>query len=522
MPPGGLVCARCRRPLRYPTVAPSPPHLRGRVLTAVRNWPEGPICSGCYAKACEIFGVCDRCGVDRLLPGIGPGGQRWCTDCAGGIGDFTCTRCGQEGWNHYKGVCGRCVLRDRLTTALDDGTGHVRAELQPLFDLVVSMARPRSGILWLTKPHVRPLLGQVATGQVPLTHEGIAALTPWRSAIYVRDLLVAAGTLPPVDRELFGFEQWLPPWLGQVENQEQRKILTRYATWQVLRQLRAVAEHGPIGHYRHQNARYRLRQAAAWLRELEADGSTLATCSQGQLDRWFANAETHQRRAVRAFLAWALRARAMARLQLPATIEPGPCPISRQQQIQLIGRLHDGQGMDLTERVIGLLILLYAQPLPRIVRLTIDDIITSPDDSNDASDNSYDDAGMFIRLGNPPAPVPAPFDQVIRDYLAARPNLTTATNPGSHWLFPGRRAGQPLHPTSIRLRLQRLGIPNLNSRSRALREMLLQAPPSVVAAMIGYAPARAEAIAAQAGGTWKRYAAGDHSRPDNAAGRVEG
>jgi len=90
--PGGLVCARCRRPLRYPTRTPSPPHLRGRVLTAVRNWPEGAICSGCYAKACETFGACDRCGVDRLLPGIGPGGQRWCTDCAGGIGDFTCTR----------------------------------------------------------------------------------------------------------------------------------------------------------------------------------------------------------------------------------------------------------------------------------------------------------------------------------------------------------------------------------------------------------------------------------------------
>ena len=87
--------------------------------------------------------------------------------------------------------------------------------------------------------------------------------------------------------------------------------------------------------------------------------------------------------------------------------------------------------MDLTERVFGLLILLYAQPLPRIVRLTIDDITTSPDDSNDAGNKSDDVAGMFIRLGNPPAPVPAPFDQVIADYLSARPNLTTATNPAA-------------------------------------------------------------------------------------------
>lgn len=115
--PGALVCARCRRPLRMPTSSPSPPHLRGRVLTAVRNWPDGRICSGCYAKACETYGVCDRCRVDRLLPGIGPDGQRWCTNCAG-LGNFACTRCGQEDWNHYLGICGRCVLRDRLAAAL--------------------------------------------------------------------------------------------------------------------------------------------------------------------------------------------------------------------------------------------------------------------------------------------------------------------------------------------------------------------------------------------------------------------
>jgi len=173
----GLACACCARPLRLATSTPSPPRLRGRVLTAVRNWPEGRICSGCYAKACETYGACDGCGTNRLLPGIGADGQRWCTDCAGGIGDFTCTRCGQEGWNHAKGVCGRCVLRERLTLALDDGTGRVRPELDALFDLIVSMARPRAGILWLSKPHVPPLLRAIAHGQVPLTHEGIATLS---------------------------------------------------------------------------------------------------------------------------------------------------------------------------------------------------------------------------------------------------------------------------------------------------------------------------------------------------------
>jgi hypothetical protein len=35
---------------------------------------------------------------------------------------------------------------------------------------------------------------------VPSTHEGLSILTPWRSVIYVRDLLASSGVLPPVDR----------------------------------------------------------------------------------------------------------------------------------------------------------------------------------------------------------------------------------------------------------------------------------------------------------------------------------
>ena len=217
-----------------------------------------------------------------------------------------------------------------------------------------------------------------------------------------------------------------------------------------------------------------------------------------------AHATTPDITSLRPFLRWAITARRMPHLQLPPTNQPLPSPISHQQRLDLIRRLHSDDALDPIERVIGLLILLYAQSLDKITRLTIDDITTT-------------DGHMLIRLGNPSAPVPAPFNQIINDYLAARPNLTTATNPGSGWLFPGRRAGQPMHPTTIRKRLQRLEIPNLNSRSRALRELLLQAPPAVVAGMLGYAASRAEVIAAEAGGTWQHYAPGDHRRQPNRA-----
>jgi hypothetical protein len=66
-----------------------------------------------------------------------------------------------------------------------------------------------------------------------------------------------------------------------------------------------------------------------------------------------------------------------------------------------------------------------------------------------------------------------------------------------------------MHPTTLRLRLA-AGIPNITSRTAALRELLLQAPAPVVARMLGYSTTRAEHLAAAAGSTWKTYAPGDH------------
>lgn len=528
----GRVCARCHRPLRTtnsPSQATPPSAARDvksppRVWVAVRTWPEGRICSGCFARACETYGVCPACGIHRLLPArrIDATGDHHpcCADCSPGVGDFTCTRCGQEGWHHYRGVCGRCVLGDRLAAHLDDGTGRVRPELAPLYDRIVAMPRPRTGILWLSKSHVGPILAALARGQVPLTHDGLSTLTPLRSVVHIRDLLMASGVLPARDRHLLLFEQWLDTWLADLQNDRggdlthgttaaadageppssPKHVLRQYATWHVQRGLRKAADQGPIGHYRDQRARHQLRVAAQFLERLHARGLQLIQCSQSDVDAWFAAATYSSKETLRPFLVWAIRTHHMQRLRLPLAQQMPPRPISLHDRVEHLRRVANGLDMDLTERVIATLVLLYAQPLSRIVRLTVDDVLTDPE------------GRVLIRLGDPPAPIPPPFDDIVRSHLSSRHNLHTATNPNSTWLFPGRRAGQPIHPTSIRLRLTTLGIPNMPGRSRALREMLLQAPPAVVASMLGFHAGKAETIAAETGATWKRYAAGTHDR----------
>lgn len=494
--PGNLECARCHRPARLATREPSP--TRGKIITLIRTWPDGRICSACYARAVETFGTCQCCSNDRMLPGRGPDGQRWCTDCAG-IPSQVCIRCGREGWLEHKHTCGWCVLGDKLATALDDGTGRIRPELQAFYDRVVAMPRPRTGILWLNKPHVQPLLGKLATGQVPLTHDGVASLTPPRSASYVRRLLVAAGTLPDYDHQLDQFERWLPEWLATISDDNHRKTLTRYAHWHVHRQLRNTATNGDIGPYRQQRARRELRIAAGFLADLQAANRPLERCTQALLDRWLTTATWSDNAMVRPFITWAIQTRLAPRLRLPPVKDSPAAPISHEHRIQVLRRLLSEPAIPTIDRVIGTLILLYAQPLQRILTLRLTDV-------------THDPGGLTINLTGTHVPVPAPFDDLIRTHLAERvTTITPAANTGSDWLFPGRLAGHHIQPTGIRAHLQRLGIPNAPGRSRALRELVLQAPPAVIAPLLGYKAETAEKIAAEAGNTWQHYTAGAHT-----------
>lgn len=468
-----------------------------RIVSVACVWPEGPICPGCKVNAMEVFGICAGCGQDRMLPGLGPKGQRWCTHCAGGLGDFTCTRCGREGWRGRKDTCGWCVLGDRVEELLDDGTGHIRPELVPLAEHIIAMPRPRSGIHWLSRPGPGQILQALARGQVPLTHEAIHTLQPVRSSIYIRDLMVTAGVLPAVDRRLFLFEQWWPTWLAQIPEPDHRKTLRHFLTWQVLRSLRTAADHGPLSHQGPQHARHVLRVSARFLADLAAHGQTLDTCTQADLDLALASANLSTKATLRPFLQWAMRTGPMPALRLPPHVERPVRLMTQDQRVTLIRRIYHGEDMEPIDRVLALLVLLYAQPLARIQHLRIEDITRD------------DDGQMLVHISDPPAPVPPPFDALIQHYIAARANVMTATNPASQWLFPGRRAGQPLQINSMRLRLTNLGIPNLPGRSRAIRELLRQAPPAVVAGMLHYTPSAAEQIATEYGATWKHYARGD-------------
>jgi integrase len=483
-----------------------PPCARcGRVIgSGWAHWPEGYLCSTCRTHALETYGPCAGCGTGRLTPGIAPDGGRLCTGCAGGLGDFTCETCGREGIRYRRGACGNCVLAEMLAVLPDDGTGRIRPELVRFADAFCQMRRPRGGITWIRRPHVREMLRTLADPGTPVTHETLNGMSPWRSVAYLRDLLMLHGVLPPADRTLMLFERWLDETLTRISLPGHGQLVERFASWHVRRRLRGFAGRGPVTGKQTGQARDEIRLAIAFLDWLRDRGRTLADCRQADVDAWYAGGYT-ARRLTHGFLRWAMSSKLMPQVTVPHQDTANPAPVSQRQRLDMLRRMLAGEETEMLTRVAAVLMLLYAQPVTRILALTVDDI-------------ARDNGEVTIRLGDPPAPVPEPFASLLLRYAGQRLNLTTATNAGARWLFPGRRGGQPMTPDSIARRLHAAGIPALSGRTAALRHLVLQAPAPVIATMLGYGHQQAARIAAEAGSPWSRYAPEDQHQPPPAEG----
>ncbi|MGW3700099.1 hypothetical protein ACWD6U_41680 [Streptomyces sp. NPDC005149] len=69
-----------------------------------------------------------------------------------------------------------------------------------------------------------------------------------------------------------------------------------------------------------------------------------------------------------------------------------------------------------------------------------------------------------------------------------------------------------MNPASLQDHLRKVGVPPQRGRTSAIRHLVLQAPAPVIAKAFGYHDKTATRLVTEAGGTWSRYALGDHTR----------
>jgi hypothetical protein len=181
-------------------------------------------------------------------------------------------------------------------------------------------------------------------------------------------------------------------------------------------------------------------------------------------------------------------------------------PSSQHHRLTLLRRFLTGEQIALRTCVAASLVLLYAQPVSRLVRLTTSDVTGG-------------DGQVSLHLGSPPTPVPSPLDTMLLELAANRANMNTAANPYCDWLFPGGRAGQPLTAGVLLRQLHAFGVPVTQTLTAAFRQLVLQAPAPVVAKALGYHHGTAAKHVTAGGGTWSRYPAtrASHELPGRAS-----
>jgi len=465
-------CARCHR----------------RDCQVAKVMPDGPLCKACYSEAIRHRGSCGACGGERLLPGIDGRGGRLCCRCAGIDENYTCSRCGTE-WALRRGICEWCHLGDVLVDLMD---GPV--DLSALRAQLLSPARPDHLVIWLYDAAPRELLQGLSTGEIPLTHEGLDRFVHRVAADHLRGLLIAAGLLASRDECLAHFDRWVTERLGHfAPEDEDLRLLRQFATWKLRQQLVTSSKKQPLRDEQVNNATQSLRVASSLLAWLGERGRDLATCTQADLDQWFATPPATRAHAT-AFVRWAVTTGRAPKLSVPKRRHQAAPVLDDKERLDILGQLLSPETGALEHRVAAMLLVLFGQPFTKIASLSVDDVMTDADT-------------IGVRLGRGVCPIPQPYADMVAQLLERRPNLNTATNPTSPWLFPGRRAGSHLRPATLRSRAMGMGINLLAARNAALRTLVMSCPPSVVADTLGYGYQAIDRHALRAGSPYSSYAA---------------
>jgi hypothetical protein len=489
---GGALCGSCYR---------SPADLCtscGETTSIVWRREASVLCAACYVRHQRQRRQCGCCGRMKIINRRGDGdAPDLCNGC-NWAAVATCTRCGEEapGRGASKGVhvCLQCIANKQVDQLLAAPNGVIVPALLGLRDAFHASGKPRSTFGWLYGSPGARLLRRLAVGEVELSHEALDAFEQTPSLRHLRQVLVATHALSERDPHLAALERHIRSAAAGVDDRDDAKTLLGYGVWKVLARLRQRPAAPTVSTMKY--ARQCFDQGAFFLHWLHTNDLTLGTCSQHDLDRWLADGPDHRQRA-RSLLAWAAERGSITDIEVPRQ-EPRPQRWTADEESRWAQarRLLTDDSIDPADRVVGSLVVIYAQPVTRIVRLRRDDVVDV-------------DGDTYLSFGKDLVFMPEPLATFLRTLPWRRQVGPSGSVPGAdQWLFPGRQAGQHQHHEHPSRRLRELGIKPRLSRNQALLHFGRQVPAKVLADMLNLHPNTAVRWVKAAGGDWTRYAAG--------------
>jgi hypothetical protein len=396
-----------------------------------------------------------------------------------------------------------CTRDRRLRDLLGDPNDAKRPELGKLRTALLA-DDPLSVLNWLRRsPAIPGVLTDLASGACTLSHEAIEKRLPGKVGAHFRAILVAAQALPPRDEHLAAIQHWVDTILATVADPSDQRLIRTYVTWHHLAAIRRRNRGKPATANQISWIRTCVRGAVALLTWVRESGTTLSSFTQRELDDYLTSGPPG-RYTSRHFLLWAsTRGHASKNITIPVVPTKQHTPPTGEDKRWATARrllLDNTVAADL--RVAGLLVLLYAQPLPEIANLTTDHLVGA-------------EGEVRLRLGSTPVVLPSPLNSLVTQLASERRgHASVGRNGADPWLFPGGRPGQPVTASHLGVRLQRLGIAARSGRAAALLDLASQMPAAVIHQLLGVSLGTATFWTSQTGSSWSGYAAQVHRRAD--------
>ncbi len=355
--------------------------------------------------------------------------------------------------------------------------------------------KPWSVLHWIGYSRGYETLLELITAVTPLTHEALDSVDRGQSTTYLRAALVRHGALPKRHEQTAALAVFIDREVARLSEGPDRIHLRTFATWKIQHELGRAERHGHTKRSSVRYARTQIRVAADLLLWLSQCTLTLQELRQEQLDFWLAEGSTERTR-IRTFLLWARRREITGPLTaLPLATRQHVDPLEPRRRLQILGRLLHDESLELRDRVAGCMVLLFAQPITRLVLLSTHDV-------------KQRQGRVFINLGPEPLLLPEPL-ATLTQQLKEHPTgiATTAGDRSTEWLFPGLRLDSTIHEEAMRLRLRKLGITSRAARTAAVLQLAQTLPAAILADLLGFAEGTAEHWSQLANGDWARYAA---------------
>ncbi|MFF9352058.1 hypothetical protein [Streptomyces sp. NPDC014734] len=424
--------------------------------------------------------------------------------------NFTCRRCGYPGDIYTDKSCSRCVARDRVTQLLSGPADEVPEQLQSLAEALGNAEDPWSVLAWIRGRGGR-LLAQLAAQGREITHDTLDALPPSGAVHRVRAILVSAGALPWRNENLAGLELWVARTASQLDAHH-AQVIKPFAEWQIIRDARRRAARGHYSAGAAHADRLDIKAAIFYLAWLDAQGRTLRSATQRDLDL-FLTAHAPKCRTLGPFLRWAI-ARRLTAPGITAPKKRGSPPsriLSEEQHLDQLRRCLIDDTLPLEVRIIGAFVRLYAQRVSRIVTFTIDRYSTH-------------DGRAYFTFAAHPVLLPPTLAALVEQQIAA-PRLSDILAPASSrtFLFPGRPPSRPRTAASVLTLMRAHQLPILTARNTAMIEAVTELPPVVVSDLFGISASTSARWGHLASTSWAAYlAARDADLPEDSDVTGEG